>query len=240
MNETPDCIIFDRDGTILDFSEMFYQFISQIFNSEGLEVPDRSTILSLQFWLEITRNNLRIGRVLVRDYVDDVPRKFMQFGHTYPGVSEALRKLHLAGVRMGIVSGWVGTKPTETWLESVGLINAFPCVLTVDDLQGDQWDYLHTGYLNAKIALFDIAVRKLSTSVVDSWIVGDSPEDIAAANKLGVKAIAVMTGNGQRLCDQIAKLKPHWIIDSAAEIYDRIFPARVGDIAGSQARKAAP
>ncbi len=221
-NDSIDCIIFDRDGTILDFSEMFYQFILQLYRTEKLVAPDRQTISSLEFWLDITRHNLTIGQIVVKNHVDDVPRKYMEFARAYPGVPESLIRLRGAGLRMAVVSGWVGTEPTKTWLDTIGLAATFQCVLTADELQQNRWDYLHSEYLNVKCALLETALVKLGASASNTWVVGDSPEDIAAGSILGAKTIAVLTGNGQRLSSQIADLKPHLIVDSAAEIH-RIF-----------------
>jgi phosphoglycolate phosphatase len=232
MNHEPaPCIIFDRDGTILDFSEMFYQFIVKLYQNENLPPPDREIILSLQYWLDITRNNLTIGQIIVKEHVDNVPRKYMRYGRAYPGVHEALTKLHAAGLKMGMVSGWVGTEPTQAWLETIGLASTLHCVLTADDLRENQWDYLHSGYLNVKAALFEVALMKLGASPSHTWIVGDSPEDIAAANMLGANSIAVLTGNGQSLLNEISQLQPHLIIESAAAVLP-IFtePDRLADM----------
>lgn len=212
-------IIFDRDGTLLDFSNMFLNFILALHQSEKLTPPAEEFILSLEYWQEIISKDLHIGRVRVRDRIDSIPRSYMHFGELYPGVGESLKRLRQTGVQMAIVSGWVGTEATQNFIVKEGLDSCFDCVLTCDNLErAKESEHLSSGYLSAKKNLLHKAIRELGSKPDKTIIVGDSPEDIEAGKSLKTRTVAVLTGNGRKRRESIEKLNPDRIISSVADL----------------------
>jgi phosphoglycolate phosphatase-like HAD superfamily hydrolase len=214
-------VIFDRDGTVLDFSEMFYRFVIDLYRVEGMTPPDREAIVDLDFWNGIVARSFRIGRVLVKQRLDDIPRRFMPFGALYPGVREALLCLRSEGYRLAMCSGWIGTRETEVWLGSCGLSGVFDVLVTADD--GDPLadpDQLGTGYAAAKARVLGSAIARLGRLAGPLTVVGDMPEDIAAGKQCGARTVAVLTGNGTRMLPSIQEQAPDWIVASAANLPD--------------------
>ncbi|NJL83416.1 MAG: HAD family hydrolase [Chloroflexaceae bacterium] len=218
LTESPT-IIFDRDGTLLDFSNMFLNFILALHESEQLTPPTAEFILSLEYWKAIISKELYIGAIRVRDRIDTIPINYMHYGQLYPGVNASLKKIRTTGVKMAIVSGWVGTDATYNFMAQEGLSSCFDFILTCDDLNRDRESEHHSsGYLSAKKLLLDMAIRKLETEPSRTIVVGDSPEDIEAGKVLNTTTVAVLTGNGQKQRESIEALNPDRIINSVAEL----------------------
>jgi phosphoglycolate phosphatase-like HAD superfamily hydrolase len=211
-------VLFDRDGTLLDYSEMFFQFMLDLYVKHEVESPDRATVLSLAFWQQIVNHDLHVGSCRVKDLVNDIPREYMRFGLLYEGVRDAILSLRKSGVRMAIVSGWVGSEQTRRFVAEQGLEDCFDSIFTCDDLPHSVSDNLSSGYLSAKTLLCSMALDRLASPRDRVIMVGDSPEDIQAGRHLNARTVAVLTGNGSRLLEEIRDRRPDWIIGSAAEV----------------------
>lgn len=212
-------IIFDRDGTLLDFSDMFLTFILDIHKSEGIIPPTTEIILGLEYWQEIISGELIIGSVTVREHIDTIPRNYMKLGKFYPGVAETLQTLQQRGLKMTILSGWVGTESTQNLLIQKGLYEYFSLIMTCDDLEKLKvTNNLSSGYLSAKKQLLQQTLSFLAIEPENVLVVGDSPEDIEAGKYYNTKTVAVLTGNGHRLQDKIAALQPDQILSSVADL----------------------
>lgn len=216
VNET--AIIFDRDGVILDFTGMFYQFTTELYQIYQVTAPDREIILSYDFWLEVTVNELQIGPVLVKDRLNDIPRKYMKFSGIYPGIRQELKKLRDAGAKMAVISSWVGTVETREFISRHQLDGNFDCVLTADDLAQEVQGAPSIGREEIKTLLVSMALEQMDPTVKRVLVVGDTPEDIRAGKRIEAETVAVLTGNGTRLLREIAELQPDLIIESAARL----------------------
>jgi mannose-1-phosphate guanylyltransferase / phosphomannomutase len=62
-----------------------------------------------------------------------------------------------------------------------------------------------------KTGMFDQAVRDWNVSLADSYCVGDSRRDIAAARRMGIVPIGVKTGRACRDCDGLDS--PDWLVE---------------------------
>lgn len=215
----PKVIVFDRDGTLLDFSDMFLKFILDIHENEQIPPPPIDTILSQKYWQSIISDDLRIGKVKVAESVDRVASHYMEHGKLFPGVREVIQRLQKTGMQMAIVSGWIGTKSTLNFMHKQGLGDCFNLTLTTDDLNTGQGEnHLGPGYLSAKKQLLGKALKLLEVKPEDVLIVGDSPEDIEAGKSFNTRVMAVLTGNGQSFRNQIEAMEPHFIVPSVADL----------------------
>jgi HAD superfamily hydrolase (TIGR01509 family) len=115
----------------------------------------------------------------------------------YPGVAEALAEL---GGRKGTATT-KGTPTTRAVLEQFGLLHHF------DHVQG-------TDGFPCKPAP-DVILRSLEAlgaTPADCLMVGDSPADMEAGRRAGVKTCAVTYGYGKR--EALARFEPdYWIED---------------------------
>lgn len=205
-------VIFDRDGTLLDFYEMFHQFIVDLHRTQRTVPPSRSEIVSYEYWQSIVEGNLCIGDVVVRERVDDVHHRYMSHGRLFPGVPQALRALAADGARLALVSGGPGTTATRELLAHSGIGDIFGVLVTRDDLPPGLKDVDDS---ECKVLLAREALAVLRHDAGDPlFVVGDSPADVDLGRALGAQVIGVRTGNGTRLLAG-RQPGPDVIVDSA-------------------------
>lgn len=210
-------IIFDRDGTLVDFSGMFLAFVDDLHTGQGLPAPnDRAWILSLDYWHRI-EEGLMIGDIVVKDQLDQVPRIYMAQASLFPGTAQTLLRLQQTGLRMTLASSWVATDQTRDLLAREGIADCFQSVLTRDDLSAEP-SYATAGPLEVKSALVDRTLAILGLDPEEVAIVGDAPPDIAVGKRKGMRTIAVRTGNFKFLGEHLEGPGPDHIVSSAADL----------------------
>lgn len=190
-------VVLDRDGTLLDFYEMFHRFVVDLHRAARADPPPREEIVGYAYWTSITSGRLRIGGVRVRDRVDDVVRRYMPHGTLYDGAVPALTALAGAGVRLALVSSWIGTEQTRELLRGYGVAECFGEVVTRDDLPGDS---VGLSDADAKTVLARGALDQVGHRTGDRlFVVGDTPADVLLGRRLNATVIGVRTGNGAAL-----------------------------------------
>jgi 2-phosphoglycolate phosphatase len=138
---------------------------------------------------------------LVMEYRRLYPLRDHRSTSAYPGVVEALAKL---GGRKATATT-KGTPTTRLVLERFGLLPYFDHVQGTDGFPAKP---------NPDV-IFK-ALEGLGASPQDCLFVGDSPADIEAAHRAGVKSCAVTYGYGKR--EEVAKWQPHYWADHLAEL----------------------
>jgi phosphoglycolate phosphatase-like HAD superfamily hydrolase len=208
-------VILDRDGTLLDFYEMFHQFVVDLHTAEDVVPPSRELILSYEYWTSITVGMLRVGSVLVRDRVDDVAYRYMTHGSLYPGAAETLRALAGRGVRLAVVSSWVGTDATAELLRRNSVHTCVEMVLTRDDLPEGRRDLSDA---ECKVMLSRRVLDQLGHGPGENlFVVGDTAADVALGRQLRAHVIGVRTGNGARLAPS-PPAGPDVLLESVADL----------------------
>jgi len=138
---------------------------------------------------------------LVMEYRRLYPLRDHGATKAYPGVAEALAKL---GGRKSTATT-KGTPTTRLVLERFGLLPYFNHVQGTDGFPAKP---------NPEV-IFK-ALEGLGASQENCLFVGDSPADIEAAHRAGVKSCAVTYGYGRR--DELAKCRPDYWVDQLAEL----------------------
>ncbi len=138
---------------------------------------------------------------LVTEYRRLYPLRNHAATKAYPGVVNVLAKL---GGRKSTATT-KGTPTTRLVLERFGLLPYFDHVQGTDGFPAKP---------NPEV-IFK-ALERLGASPEDCLFVGDSPADIEAAHRAGVKSCAVTYGYGKR--DEIAKWRPDYWADDLAEL----------------------
>ncbi|MFJ5591127.1 HAD family hydrolase [Streptomyces noursei] len=209
-------VVLDRDGTLLDFYEMFHRFVLDLHRQEGVIPPPREEILGFGYWSSITSGALHIGSVRVRDRVDEVAHRYMAHGTLYPGVVPMLSALSGAGVRLALVSSWVGTEATVALLERYAVRPCFGPILTRDDLDAGDGPVSDA---DCKTTLARRALDGLGHAPDHRlYVVGDTPSDIALGRRLGAVVVGVRTGNGGGLPAEGTPEGPDVLLPSAADL----------------------
>ncbi|MEU3342346.1 HAD family hydrolase [Streptomyces sp. NPDC006668] len=191
----PATVVLDRDGTLLDFYEMFHRFVLDLHADAGAVPPPREEIVSYPYWTSITSGALRIGTVRVRDRVDDVVRRYMPHGTLYEGTVPTLTALAAAGARLLLVSSWIGTAQTRDLLRLHGVEYCFGAVLTRDDLAEATEA---TPDAEVKVALARRALDLVGHRPGERlFVVGDTAADVTLGRRLAATVVGVQTGNGR-------------------------------------------
>ncbi len=199
--------IFDVDGTLLDSAQDICGAVQQV-----LETTDCPPMAFEFLKSYIGRHLIDLFQDIFPLYttaqIDDLIAQYRSIyparGHrltsVYPGVAEGLSAL---GGRKATATT-KGTPTTRAILAQFGLIEYF------DHVQG-------TDGIPCKPApdVILAALAGLGASPQDCLMVGDSPADMEAGKRAGVKTCAVRYGYGRP--DQLAQFEPdYWVDDLRA------------------------
>jgi phosphoglycolate phosphatase len=213
----PELIVFDLDGTLVDSAPDIARSIDETLVSLGLPPCGLDQV---RRWLGNGAERL-VKRALTGEMwgepdiflYDKVLTRFLdlygeangQDTRVYPGVSEALQSLRLAGIRLCVLTN-KKRRFTEPLLKATGLGAFFEFWICGDDLDRQKPDpepLLH-------------AMRHFAVSADATWMVGDSATDVAAARAAGVKILAVSYGYNHGR--HIREANPDGIVDSLLQI----------------------
>ena len=186
----PDAIVFDFDLTLVNSLEGFVESHAAAAASLGLTPPARETIArtigtplpDVFRWLYGPEQESLLDAWL-RAYqarADEVMTDLTVF---LDGIPAALRKLHNAGIKLGIVSQKLRYR-VEDVLRRAGQLQAFAVVLGGDDVPA----------LKPDPAGLRLALERLAVSNERALYVGDTSIDADTAQRAGVPFIAVLTG----------------------------------------------
>jgi len=214
-----ELILFDLDGTLIDSVPDLTLAVNEMLDALGRETFSEDTV---RYWVgngaQMLVTRALLGKREMDQAVDEVLFKkalalFLDFyaKHlaettvTYPHVEETLRTLKQKGYRFAIVTN----KPfafVGPILERLGLDDLFELILGGDSLPQKKPD---------PAPLLDIC-QTLGVPVENSLIVGDSKNDILAANAAGMHSIGVTYGYNYG--EDISVYGPDVTVDDFADI----------------------
>ena len=201
--------LFDIDGTLLDSAQDICGAVQQTLDT----VPDCPPV-TYDFLKSYIGRHLfdlfgdlfpgapqsRLDELLVQ-YRGYYPARGHKMTSIYPGVVEGLAAL---GGRKGTATT-KGTPTTRAILEQFGLLRFF------DHVQG-------TDGFPCKPApdVIFTALKALGAAPSDCLFVGDSPADMEAGRRAGVKTCAVTYGYGKR--ELLARFSPDYWVEDLREL----------------------
>lgn len=216
-------IIFDLDGTLIDSSPDLALAINHM-----LKILNRDTFSSdtIHYWVgngaEVLVKRALSGTATIDETLDPVLCKealqiFLTFYAQnlavstlpYPHVLSTLQTLKNNGYRLAIVTN----KPfafVEPILTTLGLMEFFELILGGDSLEEKKPNPMPLLYV----------CDQLNVSVEESLMVGDSKNDILAANACGMQSIGLTYGYNYG--EDIAIYKPSFVFDKFADILDTL------------------
>ncbi len=220
-------LITDFDGPLMDISGRYYH-VYQLCLEKAQQPKQKIHLLSKSDFWELKRDRVseeEIGRIsgleaeqaqafakLRREIVHDL--SYFIYDQIIPGSLEALWKAQKMGYEL-VVMTMRRRRELEAAFQEHHLERFFPlerCYCLSNDS-------IKTTDIQDKPKLMDKAQKELPP-VEDTWMVGDTEADIAAAKKHDIKVIGVLSGIRSR--QQLEKYQPDYLVANLAEAVDLI------------------
>ncbi|MFN9174469.1 MAG: HAD family hydrolase [Synechocystis sp.] len=218
-------LITDCDGPIMDVSERYYRVycycLDQIKEPEQpinrLSKADfwqrkRSKVPEIQIGLDSGLKATQVDSfaLLRKQTVHTMP--YLPYDLPLPGVEPVLQNILDRGIDLVIMT-MRRVRELDEALDRNQLTDFFP---------GDRRyclgnDYVKTGDTNDKPLLMERAMAELSPAE-STWMVGDTEADILAAQRVGIPAIAVLSGIRDQ--EQLERYQPDFIVENLAAAVD--------------------
>ncbi len=204
-------VIFDVDGTLLDSRRDIAAAQVWTLRQLGIDSVGPETIypfigkpLAETFAIllpEHLHGRIPEATVLYRDYY-----RSHAFDTTtlFPGVRETIETLHAEGVNFATAT-IKSTQTTARVLAHFGIDKYFRHIQGTDN-----------GIFKPDPAIINSILGEQRWKKEDTLMVGDTDKDVEVGRNAGVKTCGVTYGSFTR--DQIAALKPDWIIDSFSDL----------------------
>jgi 2-phosphoglycolate phosphatase len=217
---TSSAVLFDFDGTLFDASAAIHRSFNTALGEAGHPPWPMERLLPL-----IGRPLFEMFRIAVPDSTPEQRDGWIRvYRATFlpisvgltrplPGLQACVAALRRSGCRLGIVTNRSGSGARHI-LEGFDLADAFQTIVGLDDVTRPKPDPEPV----------QIALARLGVSAGASVLVGDTPEDMAAARAAGVRAIGVLTGSAGR--EALEKAGAWLILPDLAGLPDRLREAR--------------
>lgn len=212
-------VLFDLDGTLVDSVPGIYDAVSRVL--EELQIAN-CTPQQVRDWVGNGSRNL-MARAMGNDDPSTVQTALNAFERhysqtlmntsLYPGVLEGLQQLQQANIAMACVTNKARAF-TLPMLNVLGLSSYFNTVIGGDDMR--QLKPAPAGLLHACAAL--------QVAHTDTIMVGDSANDLKAAQAAGIESIAVSWGYPQG--ESLVNYGPSLIVNSFAELTETLLARR--------------
>ncbi len=207
-------VIFDIDGTLMDTNGLHIRAWERAFKRGGYSVPaDRIAV-------EIGKGGDHLVPAILGDpqsKADEEEQERSRAAHDeeyalianqakpFPGAAQILAQLRERGLKVAL-----GTSASD---EEVARYLGY--------LDADKNVDVITSKSNVKSSkpapdVFSVALKKLGLKPNEVVVIGDTPYDIIAANKLELPCVAVLSGGFSR--DQLEAERPIAIFASVAEL----------------------
>ena len=218
-------LITDFDGPIMDVSERYYQVYLLCLDKTRYPEQEVKQLSKQEFW-QLKRSHIPETQIALKSGLDsDQAQLFSQIRkqtvHTQPYFDydiiiptalAALSKVKNAGIDLAVMT-MRRVRELDYAFNKYDLGQFFPenrryCLSN---------DYVKTRDIEDKPLLMSRAVAELPP-ITDTWMVGDTEADIAAAKKHNIKMIAVESGIRDRT--QLASYQPDFILPDLVTAVD--------------------
>jgi HAD superfamily hydrolase (TIGR01509 family) len=208
--------IFDLDGTLVTFNfdvqgtrkVLLEEMEKRGFDTSGLNLTTPTQNLLDAARIQLPEKGEAAYNDLHRSFFEILDRFELESARStvpFPGIAADLRFLRSGGVRMAVLTN-SGRKAAFESLRKAGLQEYFEFILTRDD----------TETMKPRPEGVAKAASLLGLPKASVYYVGDSPYDIAAAKRAGMKVVSVATGNYS--ADRLRKEGADYVISSISEL----------------------
>ena len=208
-------ILFDWDGTLYDCVDTSVEVYSKVFEFFRLKPITRVRLrnnFEANWYNFYELNGLHRRFWLEADYLwFEHMRKREGETKLFPGCKEVLEELHSSGKKIGLVSGG-NRKRIIRFAKKEGILKYFDTMVCFED------------YKEGKPSPLPLlmALKKLGEKAKDSVYIGDLPDDIIAARRAGMKAVAVT--HGFCTSSRLKRAKPDYMINGLKNILKVVRP----------------
>ena len=210
-------ILFDLDGTLIDSTEAILDGFRVAFETFGGEVPsDRLIKKEIGHTLENMFRTLGVEERMIDQHVHTYKMHYREISCAktvlLDEAANAIKEASAFAI-LGVVTTKTGEYSTIL-LEHMGLMSYFDVLIGREHVERPK---------PHPEPIFK-ALAKLEHDKSNTWMVGDTPMDILAANAAGIKSVAVTSGyaSHQELATCASKIC-NWAIDAVKYIknYDK-------------------
>jgi len=201
-------IIFDMDGTLIDTNDLVIDCIKKTVNEYLGYTPEKDSfneIIGKPLDMQMSFFSEKYADEMMGYYRKIYMKRRDEDTKIFPGVMELLKALYESKIKMAIVSN-KGRRGIDHGLEMFNMKDFFEITLSVEDVGNKK---PHPEAINKILRVFDMKKEEV-------LFVGDSHNDILAANNAGVKSVLV--GWSILPKEQFKDLKIDYIIDEPMEI----------------------
>ncbi|MEM9689154.1 MAG: HAD-IA family hydrolase [Pseudomonadota bacterium] len=213
MNDTPNAVLFDLDGTLIDTAPDMVAVLQELQRDEGVEPVDydtgRSYVSNGSLGLiRLGFGELEVGRekALQQDYLERYLKQVAGGSRVFPGLDSLLDTLDAVGRKWGVVTNKPGFL-TEPLMNALNLAKRSAATVSGDTLpvrKPDPAPLLH-------------ACELAGLSPERTVYVGDAARDIEAGRRAGMLTIGV--GYGYITADDDPRLwNADQLVDTTAEL----------------------
>jgi len=203
-------VLFDLDGTLIDSIELIIDSYLHVVQVHGLPRLSRDEIIEgIGTPLVSVFGRMTDDRDTIATWIATY-REFNLAHHdtrvrAFPGVVEAVRQIHEAGRRLGVVTS-KNHAGARRGLSLIGLEGVMDVVIGADDVTR------HKPHPEPVLR----ALAELGAPADDAVFIGDSHHDIESGRAAGVHTIAVTWGPISR--ERLALAMPDQLCASPAEL----------------------
>ncbi|MBV9331568.1 MAG: HAD family hydrolase [Alphaproteobacteria bacterium] len=181
---------FDIDGTLVDSNEFHVAAWAEAISSAGLTVARRDIRTQIGKGADLLLPALvphidsKERKALAEAHGNIFHERFLKLVKPFPGASELIARLHRVGVQIVVASSSAKTE-VEHYVGLLDIERRLAGTISFDDVDASK----------PEPDLFAAALRKVKPIAADQSVaIGDTPYDIAAAAKCGVRTIALRSG----------------------------------------------
>ena len=203
-------ILFDLDGTLINTVDLILKSFHHTTATHGLPsftddewLEMLGTPLRVQF-RRCTENDDEIQE-LISTYVDYNLKHHDDLVEHYPGICDAVRSFHEAGLRLGVVTSKMHGS-LERGLSIGGYDGLFDVLIAADDVKNPK--------PHPEPVL--MALERLGVGPEAATFVGDSPHDMASGRAAGVRLAAAMWGPFSR--ETLEPYEPEYWLERPADL----------------------
>jgi phosphoglycolate phosphatase-like HAD superfamily hydrolase len=196
-------LVSDLDGTLLDVRDRFIHAQINALADFGYTVSFEQVIPLVEFTMDYEQFLGGLDIPLSKDdlnaYFVRIEQEFYkgwQYSFVFPGIIEALKEVRPRVEALRLITSRAWVKETRQEVNHFGLDVLFDHhVVTRGDLaraEGVEEVPLYP-FLDHRQRLIQLAIADLETKD-DVWVIGDSPNEMQAAQGLGYTTVGVLTG----------------------------------------------